>query len=201
MKKNNEKFSQKILVSVYVRKWPFETMDEDIFPDERLFEISDSNNEKVRGQKYYSWKLLEYAMQKEFGLDMSDSGMKKISSKWCSSKCNFSISHSNNIVAVAVSTHKVGIDIEENKEDKFERMADKILHPKERLLPRPNLCKIWTDKEAIFKKSSKRHFIPQKINTIGESLYHNWLDEDGKNYSLSVATDFVDAVKLNVVKD
>ena len=186
------------MVSVYIRKWPFDTT-EDIFPEERLLEIDNSTNLKVKGQKFYAWKLLEYAMSEEFGLDLSNSGLKKDSNKWCSNKCEFSISHTGDFVAVAVSTHKVGIDIEECNEQRFNRLKTKIVHPKEQAIEGISLCKLWTDKEALFKKSNKRNFIPNKINTIGSNIYHQYLTLDEKKFSLSVATDLLQSVKINII--
>ena len=186
------------MVSVYIRKWPFDTT-EDIFPEERLFEIDNATNLKVKGQKFYAWKLLEYAMSEEFGFCLSNSGLKKDSGKWYSNKCEFSISHTGDFVAVAVSTYKVGIDIEECDEQRFNRLKTKIVHTKEQFVEGISLCKLWTDKEALFKKSDKKNFVPNKINTIGGNIYHQYLILDEKKFSLSVATDLLQSVKINII--
>lgn len=189
------------LVSVYVRKWPFEVENEDIVPLSRMCEIDDCSNEKVKGQKYYAWKLLERAMQEKFGLDMSDMGLKKEDSIWCCDNCEFSISHTDDIVAVVVSTKPVGVDIEENIEGKFDKILDKILHKEERKQEHNDPCKLWTGKEALFKKTKRRVFKPYKINTINSGLVYKDLIFDEKRYVLAVASDIVDNIKYNILQD
>jgi len=194
---NNNILSQKPCVHVYIRKMPFDVASKDIFPVERLVEIDDAGNGKVRTQKYYAWKLLELAMSEVFGLDMSDSGISKADGIWCCNSCKFSISHSGEYLAVAISTHPVGIDIEEADMERFDAIRHKILHPKEESLCR-DLCILWTCKESIFKKLNKKIFVPRKINTLEHNCYSRKLMFDDKNFVVSVATDLDEEIQFNI---
>ena len=198
--KKNKELKQLNKVAIYLRIWPFEVEDNGVFPEDRAREINGCQSKKVRGEKYYVWKLLEYAMQKEFGLDLTDAGIKKEESKWCCSHCEFSLSHADNIVAVAVSVNPVGVDIEEDS-SKFEKIKDKFLHPNEKQIESVNLSQLWTNKEAIFKKSNKKAFLPQKINTLKENVYNAFVEVGSKSYSLSVASDNLNNLSLNIIEE
>ena len=196
--KKNTKLSHEPCVYVYVRKIPFDIDDNNLSIEERAREIDLCGSEKVRDQKFYAWKLLELAMTEVFGLDMSDAGMKKEESIWCCDKCHFSISHSEDCVAVAVSTHPVGVDVEEYIDGKFDKVKDLILHKEEQKTFKDiNYCAIWTQKEAIFKKSRFRRFVPNRINTIGEKFFQKKLEIGDKTFALCIATDLDVDVQYN----
>ena len=195
------KIENEPIVSVYIKKWPFIVENEDVVPLSRMCEIDDCGNEKIKGQKYYAWKLLEYAMKKDFGLDMSDMGLKKEDSVWCCDNCEFSISHTGDIVVVAVSTNAVGVDIEEDVQGKFDKVLERILHKEERKQENLDPCKLWTGKEALFKKTKRRVFGPNKFNTITDKLVYKDLIFNKKKYVLAVATDIVENIKYNIFED
>ena len=174
---------------MYIRKFPFEVQDTKIILQERMNEIVSCKSSMVKDQKYYSWKLLEQAMTECYGLDMSESGMRKDCSKWCSDKCEFSISHSGNVVAIALSESSVGLDIEKHDLERFAKIRNRMLHTNEQEVSDDNLCKLWTIKEAIFKKSNKKFFDPAKIDTTNQKSISKIIVMDDKEFWLSVVSD------------
>lgn len=117
---------------------------------------------------------------------------------------DFSISHSGNIIACALSSKgKVGIDVEEIRPVKIEDFND-IFSPGEyqRLLradnPFERFFTIWTRKEAVVKANGKGLYIPLKEIDVQNDIIplHNdtWhLDNIllEKNYSSSIATNYL----------
>jgi phosphopantetheinyl transferase len=74
---------------------------------------------------------------------------------------NISISHTKNLVSIALHpTKKVGVDMEDTTR-RFEHLAKRFLSQKEQeLLPKQNLayCLAWCAKEAIYKITGKDNF-------------------------------------------
>ena len=194
-------------VNVYVRKIPFETNSNDIYPKDRQIEIDKCSNQKVKEEKYYVWKLLEYGLNHSLGLKMKDVKFSKIDTKWVCDKCQFSLSHSNGIVAVAVARNEVGIDIEEINLDKFAKIkSEKILTLNE-LVEFENLSeteklnylnKIWTIKEAVFKEGKDKSFLPNKTETKCANFVTKKISVEGHEFYLSVSTKNKSLIKFNL---
>lgn len=178
-------------VFVYAVRFPFEVKDKKIIPPSRAKEIESCSDEKVRLQKFYSWKLLDKALSLSLGLKMKKLDISRTASgKWGCSKCFFSLSHSGNFVAVAVSEAPVGIDIERRDEGRFNAaLAEKIVTDREQadLSPKTVNC-LWTKKEAIFKLSGDGAFIPENIETADYNTVTRELTDGNESYFLSVAT-------------
>lgn len=187
-----EMFRQFPFVNIFIKKFPFKTNNDCIFPKERQEEIEKCGSEKVRQEKFYSWKLLEMGIFQSLGLDIKDVKFSRENNKWTCDKMCFSISHSQNLVAVAVARNEVGIDIEEINLERFKKFpAEKILTEEERKqkdsIPL-ELNLLWTAKEAIFKKGENKNFIPYKINTLDEKFITKTLKVDDLEFALSIAT-------------
>ena len=75
--------------------------------------IEKTVNEPMKRQRYYVWKLLEYALKNSFLLQPETIAFSvDENGKWSCPDCYFSLSHCNDAVAVAVSATPVGVDIE-----------------------------------------------------------------------------------------
>lgn len=168
---------------VYIRTTPFEVEKEQIFPQSRQAEILACSSEKVRLEKYYVWKLLEVAISDYLGIDITEVNFEKIGRKWVCDKCYFSLSHSNNVVAVGISKYPIGVDIQ-IKHDIRDISSKIISCPEEK----GDMLELWSMKEAIFKASNQEDFVPANINTIGEDVCCETLMIDGNEYILSVAS-------------
>lgn len=183
---------------VYVRTWPFDVDNENVYPEDRFLEINNCTNEKVKGQKFYAWKLLEQAIEEVYGIKLEDIGVVKEGQKWNADKCQISISHSGNVVAIAVSEQPVGVDIEEENIDRFEKLRARIVH-KDEVLDGVNLCVLWTMKEAVFKRYNRGVFNPRKINTNTENVVGKVLEINNKKYAISVSVENLENVEYIIL--
>lgn len=183
-------------VNVYVKSFPFEVKDKNIFSSERQKEIDACGSEKVREEKYYSWKLLEHGLNHSLGLDIKKIKFKKEGTKWTCPDCQFSISHCDNIVAVVVARNNVGIDIEKIDTERFAQLPkEKILTEEELNIASLNLNEVWTVKEAIFKSGQEKTFIPSKININSFPFITKKLQLKNSEYYLTIATKDLSVIK------
>ncbi len=165
-----------------------------ILPFSRQEEIDQVTNLKVKKQKYFVWKLLEYALKRTFGYDIDKINLvKSDSGKWVCDKCYLSLTHSENMVAVALSRSPVGVDAELVKEHNKEYLK-RILCQEEleclSALPDKEqneyLLNKWCEKESIYKYQEERVFSPQKINCKEYNLNTKRLSLSKEDYLLCV---------------
>lgn len=161
------------VVDVYSAVIPKDVNFSNVYPKERQQDIDSCSNERVKKEKYYAWKLLEYALKDKYLLNICDVNFEKSKAgKWTCDKCYFSISHSSDLVAVAVSDNAIGIDVELKKSVK-ENAIIKVLTSSE--LEQFDAIKTddrigflltkWVQKESIFKAEKEEKFCPSKIDT------------------------------------
>lgn len=140
-----------------------------VYPEERQREIDLIKNEKLKREKYYVWRLLEYALADSFGKDISELEFtKQDSGRWSTPFCEFSLSHTDGVVAVAVSHEPVGVDVEIVKPRCNDQTVKRVLGA-EKYLQYRNLPEeekddfffsVWTKKEALFKALHLENFSP-----------------------------------------
>lgn len=125
--------------------------------------IDSITNAKRRNQSIAVWKLLEYATFKLFNKDFSYENENGVWQE-INHTFNFSLSHSNNLVAVIISDNElVGVDCEllSDKILKFDKvfgLTDVKFSSKDR--KKRYLTKLWCKKESDFKARSniKGHY-------------------------------------------
>lgn len=187
---------------VYTAKIPQDVQIGQLSCQLRNEEIANVSHKDVKAEKYYVWKLLEYALYKTFGYKASEMTFDKCNGKWTTPSCCFSLSHSNGVVACAVSRMKVGVDVE-IVDGSHQKTITRVLNSQEKALI-DGLCDyhldkalitIWSQKESIFKTQNSNKFAPAKIQTVGQSVATITLDVDGKEYVLSTATPFVEKIR------
>ena len=193
------KFRSIPLVHVYVARFPFAVEDESILPSERAAEIEGCSNPNVRNEKFYVWKLLEIALMRSLGQKIQKTDIHRTQNgKWECSSCCFSLSHSGNFVAVAVSRKPIGVDIERCDESRFTTaLAEKITTAKERKsISRLDdksrgaaLNALWTKKEAVFKLLNEKSFQPKKIEASSYSTATKVVECEGERYLITVASE------------
>lgn len=175
-----KKWENMPLLNVYIGKIPEEIDFEEVYPKERQKEIESVKNEKVKRQKYMAWKILQVAFKHCTDLKFKDQIFKKNKEgQWTTKKCYFSISHTEDLVVVALSNHPVGVDVELQS----------------RNISLPISLVDWTKKEAVFKYLGKGHFDYQKID---ESLYPVDTYNLKNKYYLSVASDIKSNISIFV---
>lgn len=154
--------------------------------------IEKSANLSVINQKVSAYRLLKRAVSEKFGIDddFSDISLTKagkpVSPKYC-----FSISHTKELVAVAISKSDVGIDIEKvNPKRDFQKIKKIFLHENENLLLQSidDVTQLWVKKESIFKLLDKSTFLPQNIDTQAFNTQIKEISFEGDKFYLAVAT-------------
>lgn len=147
----------------------------DILSEKRRAELSACRNEKLKNARYTDWKLLEYAAFRVFGLSPESLNFEKNENgKWSCDRFFFSLSHTDKVVAVAVSDRPCGVDAEASarssnfdissllRVEKYAFTENEILRANESSL---EFLKIWTAKESIFKASDNKLFSPKNTDT------------------------------------
>ena len=184
------------LLDIYVSELPKNGKIKTVHPPERNTEIHACGSEKVRREKYYVWKLLEYALERTFGKKLKKlTVIKNENGKWECPDCAFSLSHSHNAVAVALSRKALGVDIERIAAVKS-GVENKILTAREKdefsALPIEEknryLLEKWTQKESVFKSLNQPAFHPERIETANEQVETQEIEIAGEKYLLTVAS-------------
>ena len=194
------------ILDIYVAKIPEGDFDaSSIVPPARKEAILSAGSETVRRERYYVWKLLEYALLHTFGKKLSSLQFTQTPhGKWECNGCEFSLSHSHGVVCVALSRKPVGVDIELLAPPKSERFAQKILCEKEfaeySTLPPSQqtqfLMEKWTQKESIF-KCVQGEKLPSHIDTTAHQTMTKLLCIGESTYCLSVASPCLDRLRLH----
>lgn len=196
--------SNAALVDVYIAALPDHAPTAPICCAERREEIASTANEKLRTEKHYVWQLLCYGLQESLGLCERDLTFTKTENgAWSVKGAEFSLSHSEGMLAVAVSTAPVGIDVERIRPHKDAALAARILTAAERtlyeLLPDEEkntyLLTCFTGKEAVF-KAAKGGLLLSEIDTTTASLKTDTVTENGTSYVWSVATKTPQSVRV-----
>lgn len=161
-------------VTLYIAHTSFFRGSGEVVCAARAEEIAACQSEQVRWQKHAVWKLLEHALAETYGLDVSSLVFRKEGERWRCAECEFSLSHSGEAVAVALSRGRVGIDLE--RCGAAGRLGERILTEREKNTALglaeekrdTHVCVLWTKKEAIFKCGNDKVFVPRKIE--GDAL-------------------------------
>ena len=173
---------------------------------ERLEEINRTKDKQSRIDKIYAWKVLEKVFKEEYGEDINKLHLHKLDSgKWSCDKYNLSISHSGDLIAVAIGKYNCGVDIQ--AVDEIEYSADMInltLHDDEinENINKDYLIRNWSVKEAQYKLDGFSGFCPKnmKLDEI-KNADTRAISYKGKDYHLSVVGAVNDIVSYHVLSD
>ncbi len=177
-------------------------------PEAREKEVSGVKNERVRREKYFVWRLFEHALKNSLGVDIEDLKIEKNpNGKWVAEGINFSLSHGGDALAIALSSHPVGIDIEPLSAVKNENISRRILTADELLEyaaladedKREYIIKKWTAKEAIFKSQDEATFSPEHIEVSEHNVAWCELMINGEKYIAAVSGEQIE--KINVFEN
>ena len=168
-------------------------------------EIESTANEKLKAQKFYAWKTLEFAVK--HGLNLSPKKIdfrKNENGKWVCNEFYFSLSHSENFVAVAISNSPIGVDIQIKKDIDYNSLSKKILTNHEldyfSQLPNDNkqdyIFKKWTEKESLFKLKGERVCHYKSLVANDFNLVFKLIKNGGLNYYLTAV--FEDKNKVDI---
>lgn len=186
-----------------------------VLPDEKIEktgnlirdeEILSCTNQTVKKQKFFVWKLLLKGLELS-GLKASEiEFFKEPSGKWTADKIFFSLSHSKNALAVAISTAPVGVDIQKIVSTNY-NLALKILNDSE--LEEFNSLKNteksdylilkWTQKESIFKSLNKSVFSKDLLALNKGKLLSEKVKIENEFYYLSVYNENDDIAEIVLI--
>ena len=194
------------MIDVYVARLPSVEPNTPLSCVERQSDIDKVSNEVARREKYYAWRLLEYAIKNSLGADASRlSFTKGKNRRWFCSEVEFSLSHSHGALAVAVSKDQaVGVDVERVSVRDAARMAEYMLTSleKEQYESLDDSCREewlirrWCEKEAIFKSRNEEIFPPKKIETAELFCTSITIDIADEKYALAVAAEHSDEIRF-----
>lgn len=146
---------------------------------ERLKEIDDCSNAEVKMQKYYVWKLLEFAVA-QFCDASKVHYRKEDFGKWKADGIEFSLCHTGNLVAVALSTAPIGIDAEKVTDRFNERLAKRIANDNDCKTEKTpeGIAALWTAKESIFKLQNEKSYVAKNIAVTPNAVKHYYLPNE-----------------------
>jgi len=177
------------------------------FPSGISSELKDITSKAVLSQKFAVWGLLSKVFKEFFNEEFDGSLVYKNQfGKPLYNKQNiyFSLSHSKDLVGVALSTNSIGFDIEKIDNDRVnDKLLNRVLNSLEiEEFSCDKFFDVWTKKEAIFKlNGNEKSFIPKNVlpdnyNTKTYSISYN-----NDAYSLSVALSVCQNVELFLLGD
>lgn len=191
---------------VYLALLPCGECDEPLYPEERDTLVKSTPNPTVRRERYFVWRLLEVAIRRSLGLELSEIGLRREGERWTSELADVSLSHGG-ALAVAVSGEPVGVDIESLSGDSdTARLAERFFSEAERTeyfaAPeeerRAAFLRIWTAKEAIFKSQRSAAFAPSEVDSGASRVHSRTVRLGEEDFILSVATE--GELTLNIVE-
>ena len=168
---------------VYLCPLPSEEAPLPSLPPLRAAEVEAVSHPRVKREKAFVWRLLEYAVERSFGRKLEKLSPRRLpSGKWVAEGIWFSLSHTEGALAVAVSRSPIGIDLERPRAFYPDALLRRALSGEEyaaiRALPEEErarrFCALWTVKEAAFKMEGKDTFFPQGFSSEVPHRTEEW---------------------------
>lgn len=199
-----------VITDVYFAKIPQNASIGTVKSKIRQKEIDFATCDEVKQEKYFIWKLLCYALKESFDIDEENANLVKQShGGWSAGDIFVSLSHSDHMLAVAVSASPVGIDVERVRRLHSKSIAERIMTEKELLSfyaseteeREMRLFEIWTAKEAIFKTKGLNAFIPRECDTLSAQLKTDSMVIDSEKYVWTLASDNINTARILPIVD
>ena len=194
-------------IRIYVAKTS-DYLSSDFYPSAIKNELEKTSSKSVIVQKYSVWGLVRYAFKDFFNEELDGEKVYKNQfgkPMYSDKNINYSFTHKNDVLAVAVSVAKVGVDIEEIKTERVDlRLKNRVLTESEikSCVDETSFYSYWTKKEAIFKLNGNSDcFSPKNIPVDLFTTESFFLKTDDKEFCLSVASDVVSGVEIVLLGD
>lgn len=154
-------------IRLYLAQLPETEFLGQVIPNERNEEIKSCLNEKTRREKVFVWKLLERALQDFYSPPNMAVLTKDVNGKWGGLDLQFSLSHSKDVLAVAISDSAVGVDVQVERPLKNSHVLKKVFSEFEMsgfskfndARKTSEIIKLWTKKESMFKMLGESNFL------------------------------------------
>lgn len=174
------RWNSRPVLDVYLAPIPAEPDPAPIQCEERRRELEKTTNPALLHQRTLVWQVLEYAADRSFGLKAEKLHFhKNLHGRWSCEGMEFSLSHTEGLVAVAVSNRPVGVDVENlevfraryaGKPAQVAAMLRKIAAPAEAgKSGAAALLRLWTAKESLFKMRQSGFFSPRQLQPGAET--------------------------------
>ena len=192
------------VLDVYVAAQPASLNVTTVVPEERQAQLDQTNHPAVRAQRFFAWQVLCAGMNRSLGLDASRIGLNRSENgKWRSDACEISLSHCDGAAAAAVSKKPVGVDIEPAESPRYrEKLLDRIATEREREwvegLGTVGIVKLWTRKEASFKRRDRKTFSPIEEDAQSD-LIRTYLITLDRDYVVSVSAESFANIRIYLV--
>lgn len=168
-------------------------------PEILIKELKNITNEALIKQKQQVYNLLYYIFSTDLKQKLSEDAVTKNAfGKPVIENYEISFSHTNGVVAVAVSKDKIGVDIEQIDGTKnIQKLVKRIDNSLSEADDENSIYDIWCKKEAVFKMLGNQiNFVPLNINLSNYNCKTEVLDIIDKRYVLSWAIDAEKNVKI-----
>lgn len=196
------------LLDVYVAAIPPDLAVGAVFSPARAKLLEETSAPALKRQRYSVWHLLEFAAAHSLGLDPAETVFEKTpEGRWVSPDFFFSLSHTQDAAAVAVSRSPVGVDVESlpvfvrryaADSALCGRMLRRIAAPRELTgcegREAETLLRLWTGKESLFKFRQRGFFSPAET-VCGDETRHLLLELPPK-LCLAVSSEVLPALRL-----
>lgn len=195
--------NQTALVDLYTAPIPERDVGS-VFSPLRQAQIESTVNLGQKRQRYFVWKLLEYAIAHSFHFSACDIDFyRNENGKWQCNDCFFSLSHTKEAVAVAVSAIPVGIDLESTERRISPQISEKILTATEKQAfsclsaekQSDFLLAKWCSKESLFKAGNETVFLPDRLETDTDIMVQT-LTIGEKDYCCAVAAKILSQLRI-----
>lgn len=200
-----EMFRNMPIVDVYIAQLPDRDGDAPLACPLRQAQLAEITNQEAKREKYFVWKLLEYALERSLGLKIGDLTFTQgENGQPVTDKVKFSLSHSKGALAVAISRSAVGVDIEKMDIPRHPQLPRRTMTDAEfaafaQLPPEEKdgyFVKLWTAKEALFKAAGEDRFVASSWDTAKGSFRTYEKTVAGSLYALSVATATPEKIRI-----
>ena len=127
-----EIFKKLPIVDVYTAQVSYDAQLSPLYPKEVSKEILQCQDKKLACQKYFEWKLLEYALDRTFGKKIKKLSFERIADgHFKCDDCEFALAHCYDMVAVAVSRATVKISVDSDCADsEYDWSRDTLVNEK-----------------------------------------------------------------------
>lgn len=132
----------------------------------KYFELTNGLNLEKKRQRLIKYYLIDYILKKDLSITIEDLNYNEYiySNSYYKDSLYLNISNKNNILLIAISSNKIGIDLEEIKKRDFNKLLNRFFTKNilNQFLKQQNILeqekyfyKIWTSSESFLKMEGK----------------------------------------------